>query len=206
MILVALVIFGISNAQENEPTYGFKKTDFFIDGTISYSSNDSDFFTTTINNNVPEIVAQEQRASIFIISSKAGYFVSNHFALGVNIGYISINVNSDNGLDSDTDGFNIGSFGRYYYTPQKRFSIFNTLTANYINQQAAFLDTNGFNIGIDTGIHYFLSEHFIIQSFIGFLSYQNTTTDFDNGPSIDTDSFSIALNFRNINFGLAYKF
>ena len=218
VILILIISFNVIRGQEKEPIYGFAKKDFFIDGAISYRSDDTARGLTVFNNSegVPtSIRIREEQADSFIFSSRAGYFVSNHVALGVDFQYSSLNIDieENNVPDLDTRRYAISAFARYYYTPQKRFSIFNTLAIGYVDVQNGFLieelNEDGFTIRADVGAYYFLSKHFAIQSFFGLISYQTTDTEVEitaGNDSTNNNSFNVDLNIRNINFGLIYKF
>ncbi len=199
--LLAVIIISsitLSNAQE-ESMYGFAKGDFFIGGSVSFSSLDIirgfGVFTDSIGNSTFSL--NEDDITSFQISPEIGYFISNQIALGVDLSYTTINTERQ-----DLDFYNIGVFGRYYYTPNKRFSIFNTLRVRYLSNETDIgngvkLDTDGFNIGINAGVNYFLTKHFVVQSFVGLISYENTESRF-NGLTTNNDAFTINLNISNI--------
>ncbi len=192
-----LFFFFFTNAQNDKST-GFEKGDFFVSGNIGFSSfknRDTD-----------------RKATEFRIIPEAGYFISDHVVLGLELGYLNVNIeaiDTVNGItgvvDQETNSFLAGVYSRYYFTPQKIFSFFGSLGLDYIDSKQEQLGGNTdieidvFRMGLDTGINYFLSSSFALTTTIGILSYE-----IGNG-SVDTSNFNIGLDFNNINFGLLYK-
>jgi len=192
-----LQIFFFSNAQ-NDKSIGFENGDFFISGNVGFSS---------FKNRDTDLKATE-----FRIIPEAGYFISDHIALGLELGYLNVNIeaiDTVNGItgviDQEANSFLAGVYSRYYFTPQKVFSFFGSLGLDYIDSKQEQLGGNTdieidvFRVGLDTGINYFLSNSFALTTTIGILSYE-----IGNG-SVDTSNFNIGLDFNNINFGLLYK-
>ena len=199
LLAALLLIGGFLYAQENEEI-GFKKGDFFISGNV-------EFLTAEESNN-------DLNTSSFTILPSIGYLVSNHFALGIQLGYnnTSNDVATNLGtVDISSNTFIAGAFARYYFNPTRKFSFTITGAVRYSNtnsEQIDFLNANttqdlninSFGISIAPGIQYFLSRAFAITSSVGLISYGNQSGD------IDSSSFIVRLNPSNINFGLLYRF
>jgi len=188
ILLGVFMLLSLMLQAQEEENQGFQKGDFFISGNFSFSSSS--------DNNVD--------VTSFSILPTAGYFISDHIALGASLGYSSIN-NDDGFTDLTTNGFLAGAFGQYVFTPAKKFSFTGTLSLNYGSTDAENVgggdfDINSFQATVAPGIYYFVSKSFAITSSIGILSYQ------DLGGDLDTSTFTISLNPDNLNFGLLYRF
>lgn len=196
--LSALFAFGLASAQEEPATAGFNKGDVFISGTLSFSSQkDGDF-----------------KNNQFTVSPKVGYFVDQNIALGVSLTYLSATQDTFDGdigmYEQKTTAFEAGAFGRYYFNPASRFSIFAQLYAGYVSAkyEVEAFDTeskaNGFGFEFAPGFNYFVSDHIALETTFGVLGYNTVKPDFDGAES--TDTFNIGLDLANINFGIVYKF
>lgn len=198
---VAVMAFGFANAQEATGTKGFAEGDVFITGSVGFGSEKTG----------------DAKTSQFNISPKAGYFVTSNIAIGVQLGYTSATdtevVEGPFGsttVDVDTNSFEAGAFGRYYFTPARDFSFFGQLSVGYASTKTEVegvdgeSKSNGFNLGLAPGISYFVSEHIALEATFGLLGYNTSKPDFDGAES--TDTFNIGANFNDINFGIVYKF
>lgn len=193
---IAVMAFGFANAQD-VPTTGFSQGDVFITGSVGFGSEKTgDFKTNTFN-----------------ISPKAGYFVTNNIALGVQLGYTTVKDTEDTPLgetEEKTTDLQIGAFGRYYFTPARNFSFFGQLSAGYLSSKTETspgggeVKSDGVNVALAPGISYFVSDHIALEATFGILGYRTTKPDFDGAES--TDNFDFGVNFSDINFGIVYKF
>ncbi|MES2487834.1 MAG: outer membrane beta-barrel protein [Bacteroidota bacterium] len=196
--LVALFAFGVVTAQEEPATAGYSNGDVFASGTISFSSEKTGDFKT----------------NQFTVSPKVGYFVSDNIALGVSLSYISSTEDTYDGnfgvYEQKTTGFEAGAFGRYYFMPASRFSVFAQVYAGYATAKYEVevyqmeSKANGFGFEFAPGFNYFVSDHFAIETTFGLLGYNSIKPD--NAGAESTDSFNIGLDLANINFGIVYKF
>lgn len=200
---IAVFAFGFANAQEStgSTSEGFSKSDIFITGSVGYGSS-------------KQANLKETR---FNFSPKAGYFVTDKIAVG-----LALNVGSykdDNGFDEMTkyNYVSAGAFGRYYFTPASKFSIFGQLEFDYTSTKTSYVrtnifdetfrgesKTNGFNVALAPGVNYALSNHFALEATWGILRYNTDKPDEPGFPSRDT--FEIGLDLSSLNFGLLYKF
>ena len=199
LIVGAVALFASMNAQETE-TVGFAKGNTFITGAVGFNSEtEGDYKNNT-----------------FTVAPSVGYFVSPNIAVGARLGFTSNkeSVEVANVTFEDKENlFTAGVFGRYYWMPASRFSIFGELNANYgttkfteDNSPAADVVTkyNGFNIGFAPGINYFLSSHFALEATVGVVNYSTIKEDVSGAES--ADNFNIGLNLNNVALGLVYKF
>jgi opacity protein-like surface antigen len=195
--LTALFAFGVASAQEEPATAGFQNGDVFISGTLAFSSEKTGDF----------------KSNQFTVSPKVGFFVSNNIAVGVSLAYLSANQDISDSFDvyeQKTTGFEVGAFGRYYFTPASKFSIFAQLGAGYgsakyeVEAIGSESKADGFNIELAPGFNYFVSNNLALEATFGILGYNTVKPDYDGAES--TDSFNIGIDLANINFGLVYKF
>ncbi|KZS42280.1 hypothetical protein AWE51_02230 [Aquimarina aggregata] len=190
LILTAIAVLAFSAVQaQDETTEGFTKGDAFISGSFGFNSSSTG----------------DDKTSSFSVSPRVGYFVSENITVGARISYQTIS--QENGaIDTDTNTITAGAFGRYYFTPASKFSIFGEFGIDYqsINFDNGTTDstTDGFALTLRPGVSYFLNNNFALEAAWGALSY--ATANPDQGES--SDNFSIGLNLDNINLGLVYKF
>lgn len=186
---IALVSFVTAQAQEGS----FEKGDVFISGSVGFSSTSEGDLTD----------------SSFTIAPRVGFFASENFAIGASLGYTSVKEEFFNGIDIDEDKanqFDVNAFGRYYFTPTSKFSVFGEGSVGYttIDFDQDDVKFNGFGIEVGAGVNYFISEHFALEAFWGAINYQTLKADVD-GAEADND-FGIGVNLDDITLGLVYKF
>ncbi|PWA05428.1 outer membrane beta-barrel protein [Flavobacterium psychrotolerans] len=193
--VVALLAFGMANAQDKKETReGFGKGDLFISGGVSYgSSNDK---------------SAEVKTSGFEIAPKVGFFVTEKIAIGARLGFTTNKVEDHNVTTVDGNTFAMGVFGRYYCTPADKFSVFTNLGFDYSSSKNKLAPSssdklNGFEIGLQPGVSYFLSKCFAMEATYGNLGYQTEKSNASGAKS--TGTFGIDLDLRSISFGLVYK-
>jgi len=199
LLVGAVALFAVMNAQDNE-TVGFNKGNTFITGAIGYATQTQGEF----------------KNSNFTIAPSVGYFATPNIALGTRIGFSNTTESvkiANLKLEDKSNLFTAGLFGRYYWMPASRFSIFAELNANYATQKftednASLPDTeyklNGFSVGFAPGISYFISNHFALEASVGVFNYMNLKEDEDGAESVEDSN--IGINLNDISFGLIYKF
>lgn len=211
LLLTAVAVFGLTNvnAQDEEQTFGFEKGDIIVEGLLNFSSSkddDGDF---------------EEKNSSFNFNPKAGYFINDKFAVGIELAVGSskqeVTFEGDSAEDK-TSSFSAGAFARYYFLDLgKRFKPYaeagvgfgnSTLEEEGIDED---LETSGFGIGVDLGVNYFVTRNFAINfGLTDVLSYSSTKAergDFE----VDNTSFNGNLNLFNnffdaAQFGLTWIF
>lgn len=200
--VAALVAFGFASAQDTN-SEGFSKGDLFVTGSFGYNTfNDKN--------------AQEEQTR-FEIAPQLGYFATEKIAIGARLGYFNATSSEmtmmipQTQITSETSGFIVGAFGRYYFTPAAKFSLFSQLGFNYISSTSTVnlpnsgeFKNNGFEIGAGLGLNYFVSSNFSLEANIAALSFGNTSSDLPNDEG--TSSFSIGSNLAAVTFGVNYKF
>lgn len=194
LLASTVALFGLVHAQENEPK-GFVKGDTFITGAVGYSNQTEG----TAKNNT------------FAIAPSVGYFVSPNIAVGARVGYMN-DKSTDVMYENKVDTFSVGAFGRYYWSPASKFSIFGELNADYATAKNTTTIANvssdskadGFSFGFAPGVNYFVSKNFALEAMVGVANYSTVKPDVAGAES--TDGFNIGLDLNNISLGLVYKF
>jgi len=196
---VALLAFGFANAQEEEKgNGGFAKGDVFVSGAVTFGSSKTGDF----------------KANSFEIAPKVGYFVTENIAVGASVGFQSLKF--DNGAaDATNSGLGLGAFGRYYFTPADKFSLFAELGFDYTSYDEEFDAETGtvyggsfkskeIGLGLGAGMNYFVSSNFSIEAGVAVLGYSSN----DNGGNgaDKTNNFSFGGDWRAVTFGVNYKF
>lgn len=194
--MVAILAFGFANAQESS-SFGFSKGNILLEGNVGFSStNDKN---------------TETKTNSFEFNPKAGYFLTDKFALGIELG-----VGSDKeevaGTDTDKNSnLNVGVFGRYYFLELgQRFKTYAEAGVGFNNGKEGLAETKytGVGFGAGLGINYFVSESFAINfGLTDILSYDSkkykdaeTVSEFEGNINVFNNFFTEAK------FGLTYKF
>lgn len=192
-VLFLIFVTTFSSAIYSQSTVeGFSKGSLFAGGQVSFSSEKFD----------------ENEARGFSFNPRIGYFLSNNLAVGVNVGFATSKEEQGVVIKSDFSSTSFGVFGRYYFTPANKFSVFGNLGANYSTTTNKTLNPdlkiNGFGVSLSPGINYFISKKIAIETSIGLLSYSTSKPDIDGAES--TNSFDFNLGLDNLSFGLIFKF
>ena len=200
--LITLFAFGFSNAQVSDDNEaGFSTGDIFVTGSVGFSNSKVENLST----------------DSFTFSPKAGYFINDNIALGITVGYSKAeNLFNNYDITETVTTMQTGAFGRYYFMPANRFSVFTQLSLNYIVEDIDYSGLNilstytsrGFNVAFAPGINYFISNRFALEANFGIIEYTSLKTENPGimSDDISSNSFSLGLNMTNINIGLLYKF
>ena len=215
-ILLSLAVLATgAAAQAQEQTFGFNQGDILLEGSLQANSED----------NKTEMV----KTSTFNFTPKAGYFVTDKFAvgLGLNIGTEKEENYSDTPESKTTvKGNNVGFevFGRYYIADLNRFQPYAELGIGYNSMGGEItsyndatsttittdLDkTNRFGVNATLGFNYFVTPkiavNFALSNLIGFNSQKTDVS----GAKATTDFHANINNFNNFfdtaTFGLTFK-
>lgn len=189
--VAAVFAFGFANAQETV-SEGFSKGDVFINGAIGFGS------TKTGDN----------KTTGFEVAPSVGYFLTENVAVGVRLGFTSDKQEDVLVDEIKRTTFSVGAFGRYYFTPASKFSMFGELGVNYgntkVEQGPGEYKENGFGVQVAPGVSYFIANNFALEATFGVLGYNSVDPDVDGAEK--TNSFRFGLDTRDIRLGLVYKF
>lgn len=213
-ILLSLAVLATgAAAQAQDQTFGFNEGDILLEGSLQANTQDDR--------------AETVRRSNFNFTPKAGYFVSDKFAVGLGLNIGSSNVENYNDVNADyeearysTVGFEI--FGRYYIADMNRFQPYAELGIGYDSSKRETITVtdgvtvnrelpkyNDFGINATLGVNYFVTPkiaiNFALSNLIGFNSGKS---DAPNSKAT-TDFHANINNFNNFfdtaTFGLTFK-
>ena len=189
----AIFAFGFANAQDKkESSEGFAKGDVFVSGAVTLSSKKTG----------------ELKENSFEFEPKVGYFVSENIAVGAKLGFGTMKNENAAGTTLDKTSFTVGAFGRYYFTPASKFSLFANLGVDYTGEKDKNIepneDTKILGLGLGLGLHYFVSSNFAIEAGVGALSYESNDNGGDGAEK--TNTFNFGGDWRDVSFGVIYKF
>lgn len=220
ILSILLALLGYSNTiAQDETTYGFNKGDFTIAGSINYSkTNISSEFNSGIDS-----FNNEQKLSNLAIIPEIGYFISDHFMLGANLGYLNQYSESPTSFRNEESGYIAGISSKYFFTPQKRISLFSEISTSYTkltgdsksyNNQVLVnteeRETESLAIGLSPGINIFLNKRLSLTSKIGRIGYEKrkgNTVNLDNNStsSFENDRFVTSIGLDSLFFGVLYR-
>lgn len=209
LLLTLTAVAGLtmaSNAQE----FGFGKGNFLVEGNFN-SSNTNDKNT-------------KEKTATFNFNPKAGYFVTDKIAVGLDLGFgqnkeTTYDNNDVKTIDTEK-AFGIGAFGRYYFLEVgSRFKTYTEVGVGYANttgETKVGTDTNdlpkvnGFGANAGIGANYFLTDKIAINfAFADVISFGSAKVDVDGAKSVT--AFNTNVNvfnnfFETAKFGLTFKF
>ncbi|UOX32337.1 porin family protein [Flavobacterium sediminilitoris] len=187
---VAVFAFSFANAQEDETTNGgFSQGDLFVSGGVGFNSTKQG----------------DAKSNEFTFSPSIGYFVTENIAAGVRLNIVS----GENEVETKNTEFGADIFGRYYFTPASKFSLFGELAVGFGTEKqetVANVETkyNNFGVNAGVGVNYFLSNNFAIEAKWAGLGYNSRKLDADGADA--RNSFGLNVDLSTIIFGLTYKF
>ena len=184
LLCAAFAVFALTttNAQDEDSSMGFSKSDLYVSGSVGLASVSSDGDSNTG----------------YSISPTIGYFLSDNIALEADLTY------SDAGVD-DSSAFGIGLGAVYYFSPAEQFSFGIGGGFDYNSADAgADIKLNTMFIGVSPGMSYFVSDSFALRAAVGSLGYSSSKADTDGAEA--TNTFGFSLDLDSIEFGVTYKF
>lgn len=212
LLSVAVLATGVA-AQAQEQTFGFNQGDILLEGSLQANTQDDR--------------AETIRRSNFNFTPKAGYFVSDKFAVGLGLNIGASNVEDYNDVNADyeeerfsTVGFEV--FGRYYIADMKRFQPYAELGIGYDSSKRETITVtddvtinrelpkyNDFGVNATLGFNYFITPkiavNFALSNLIGF----NSGKSDEANAKATTDFHANINNFNNFfdtaTFGLTFK-
>lgn len=207
ILLVMITIAGFSLASQAQ-TFGFSETDLFLEGGLSFSSND--------NKNT------ERRTTDLTFTPKVGYFLSDKAAIGVQLVY-GQSKSTDYSGSEDTyqlqNGVGAGLFGRYYFLEAgARFKVYGEAIVGYYSEGGEVktattttkLDkTNTIGAGAGIGANFFITEKIAVgYQFSNLINYSSSKEDVSGAKA--RNSFNVNLNsfdnfFSTGEFSLTFK-
>lgn len=197
--MVAVLAFGFANAQDSA-SYGFSKGNILLEGNLEFSS--------TNNKNT------EVKTNSLDFNPKVGYFVTDKFAVGVELEIGSGKTETAGTETSKSSNFNAGVFGRYYFLELgQRFKTYAEAGIGFGSEKnkaglAPEVKATGVSAGAGLGINYFVSDSFAINfGLTNILAFSSAKVEDAKAVTSFTGKFNIFNNFFDTpTFGLTYKF
>ena len=161
--------------------------------------------------------------SVIKINPRIGYFLTDNFALGVDLGYWGTFSKLTDGVEEKTslNTVGVGIFGRYAFNVDEdsKFFIYTDLNVGFSSTTgktevgSVSVDTDPISkvmVGIAPGIMYFPTPKIGLEASLGNLAYFDiqTTTNADNSEQKETETSLrfLDLSSMGFNFGLHYYF
>ncbi|AUC76962.1 outer membrane beta-barrel protein [Olleya sp. Bg11-27] len=210
-ILSLMVTSFYAQSDSSETGYYLLKNDILLEGVVSFKSqSDSENRSGT-------------KSSTYTINPKAGYFIADDLALGLDLAYTFGELEIE-GEDKQEDKTIMGGvFLRYYFfNLGKRFKIYGELGGGYINAETGSLSnpikSSGFQGNLTLGLNYFIKENIAISFVLAdLIKYKTITYEerfFDGFQLSDeetVDTLNADLNvfnnfFGGARFGVMFKF
>ncbi len=192
LLVAAIAVFTFSAVSAQEDG-GFAKGDLFVSGAVSFGS---------INNK-----NSDEKESEFVVEPKIGYFLSDNIAIGAKVGFGSSKFEAANTTLSEDTDFTVGVFGRYYFTPASKFSLFAELGLDYMtSEDISNTKVNTIGAGLNLGLNYFVSKNFAIEAYAAALGFASSKADVAGAETVS--GFGFGGDWRNgsVGIGVLYKF
>lgn len=203
--LIAISGFAFASKAQN---FGFQKGDVILEGSVGASVNDNK--------------GSETKSTNLSFSPKAGYFLSDKFAVGIAPGYAEskqTNYSGSTDTYTKTNTTSVEIFGRYYFLEAgKRFKVYSELDLGYStaggetsNGTTTIKNDKTNSIGANAGIgaNFFVTNKIAVgYQFTNVLGYQ--TSKVDRSGAKPVNSFYVNLNnfgnfFSTGQFSLTFK-
>lgn len=201
LLLSALAVcaFTFSNAQEEtkEATgEGFAKGNIMVSGTVGFNGG------SNVNG------VKDSNTSGFHFNPRAAYFLTDNIAAGLKFGIASDKAEAGNFDTLDNQTLTAGLFGRYYFSPVAKFSVFGELGFDYMSMDNKLALVNGkstgFGVGAGVGANYFVSKCLALELNWGALSYDSMKNEAAGAET--ASDFGLNLDLNDISLGLVVRF
>ena len=157
VLSLAVLATGVA-AQAQEGTFGFNQGDVLLEGSIQSNSVKEEITVGDVEASLKE--------STTLFNPKAGYFINDKFALGVELGIGATKVTNEIGntqTEEKGNAFYAGVFGRYYFLDLgQRFKTYTELglgidNSKYTDETGTVSKYSGFSTGLGLGFNYFVT-------------------------------------------------
>lgn len=150
-------------------------------------------------------------STTFSIKPEAGYWLSDNFAVGIQLGYSSTNDTNVEGILKDGEKPNgykpeKGSGSKFTIAPYARYVFAKAGAASFFADGGIIFDSYGsdmkgstFGVGIRPGVSFAVSEKVNVLAKLGYIGYSKDNDDLGGGEKI-------GLNIDNTNLELGVFF
>lgn len=207
LLLLSFVVATMAFAQQT-------KGDIYLGGSVNFGAGSSSTKVGSTKNEGPKTFD-------FGIQPKVGYFISDKFSVGIDLGFSSENTKIDNSGTTtkySNTAYGGGVFARYYVMPAEKFGFFFEANAGVMagssNTKVGSVKTDGpntlaINAGITPGIVIYVSNRVALEANYGFLGYSSYTETDKSGTQDVKDTqgnFGLDINPGTFEFGVSVLF
>jgi len=144
----------------------------------------------------------------FEFAQSAGFFVSKNVLIGAMAGYSSFTTTVSDIKRSKNNIYSAGAFGRYFYTPLKKYSFFNEVSVVYTHGETPISiepqpNVDGLGGDISVGFIYFLTKRLGLQASVAGITY--STASFNEFENSVAQGFVIGGELTNLKIGAVIK-
>lgn len=144
--------------------------------------------------------SNNQKTSSFSFQPSVGYFVADHFVVGLDFAIITSKTSAGGTTTDKTSTFAIGPYARYYkfLTDNEKVAFFGQADFAFaFGKDTPYVGSStkssAFSVGISPGFSYFFSKHWSGE--IGFTGLRLTTSDPNTDANNDkTTTFQFGIN------------
>lgn len=187
--------------------------------------------STSQENTIAGKTTDGPSTSTFSIIPNVSYFLSDRFAVGLELGYsrlssevVDVTSSRTTTTKEVTSGLGLSPFVRYYIPLGQKFYFYgqggfgftsgkveNTITTvtTFLGTQTTETktesDLSAFNVGFRPGVTYFFTDRFALDASFGLLNFSNLTEKLGNNETKNSEiNFNIIPS--SLTFGLSYRF
>ena len=175
-LTILTLVLGLMSLTTVSAQSTFKKSEKFVEGTVSYTKEDGSKAEWSLNPTV-------------------GYFLTDKFAVGLTGGF---------GESADVKTTNIGAFGRcYFLNIGKSAKIYSQLGVASNSTNTAGVKVSSTMLDLGLGANYFVTSKLALTMHVADLvSYQTQ----DSNSQLSVGFAGVTNPFALANFGVLYKF
>jgi outer membrane protein len=170
-----------------------------IGGGLTYSSTTEPYY-----------INEDITTTSFEIMPGFGYFISDGFAVGLNVGYSSGKQKYIN-VETKSSEFSVGPFARYYkQTSNENFAIYGQFSFLFGSGKQdngnTDVKSSSMDISVSPGLAYFFNQHWAVE--LGFRGIGYYTSDPNkDADNNETTNFEVGLNsLMPASLGFRYHF
>jgi hypothetical protein len=193
-------------------------------GTVLLGGNLS--FSRNVSKNTSPMNKYSGEVNTFSLNPTLGFFVSDKWMAGLNIGYSNVNSSNNNPLGSfpsesetNLNLLSVGPVVRYYQPVSDKISFFGQANmgfgfgkSTYESRYNGNSDTQEYNvssfvIGLNPGVVFFLTRRIGLEASIGSLSFNRSSSKSESDDAEqENNSVGISFNPTQLGLGINYYF
>lgn len=137
----------------------------------------------------------------FVVKPEIGYTLDENWALGISFGY------GETGKDNKkVKTLSVNPYARYTFAKFDNVNLFvdGGFDFENVDSKSYGYKVNSWGIGLKPGVAVNLNESVSFVAHAGFLGYASSKPDYDGAKA--TNTFGLAVDATNIDFGLYFNF